>query len=709
MRRRRYWFTKNKGSRAVILEPLFRAIKLRDYPNMTSYCDRLKTLSDQLSDIGALVSNQRLVLHLCCSLTEAYNGVVPLIEHKDPLPPFAQARMANRAFDDESLPNDALHRGDRGGEEGKGGGGSGRSKGSWKRRQCRWPEFLESSRPQAHAAFLAPSSGYGPVNTPTDIDQAMHTLTLSPPDDQCYMDTGQHEYMTGNQDVSYEVGMKIEDVPIVNEFMDVFPSEIAVNKEVSLFVEGSESMLMMKEAKNEDETYDMYNEYAFSKGFGIRVGKGRKHQNSELYTMKRFLCSCEGVKDEKRKRTRSYARLDTLPLNKRHLIRSQRKVSKEALYFMSTLKASGVKVSDTLRVLRKEVGGSPMVGFTASDAYNALSRAKANKLEGHDCHQLIKYFAQRNSSEEGFYYDFELSEEDGLLSFFWRDGRMKRDYDYFGDLLVFDTTYRTNKYDMICAPFVGMNHHANNVMFGMGFVINEKTESFNWLFQTFLTSMGGNPPITIMTDQAPSIVAGIRNVFPDARHRLCTWHIGENSKKHIGQYRALDGFCDIFNYLLKYCETAAEFEYHWPRMLTHYKCVENPWLKNLYTIREMWCPAYSKNYWSGGVLSSQRCEITHKSVSHRLDKTQGLCDFYHVFLDVISEWRSKENGHDYRNWKGRPEVAAANCGILLHARKIYTIEAYVLFEEQFLKGMACSQEEKRENTATEKSYYVWRP
>ncbi|XP_056688553.1 protein FAR1-RELATED SEQUENCE 5-like [Spinacia oleracea] len=510
-----------------------------------------------------------------------------------------------------------------------------------------------------------------------------------------------------------------------------------LNKEVSVFVEGSESMLMMKEVKNEDEACDLYNEYAFSKGFGIRVGKGRKRQNSEFYTMKRFLCSCEGVKDEKRKRARSYARLDTrtgctafvqfsigkdgvwtvvnhnmihnhamVPLNKRHLIRSQRKVSKEALYFMSTLKASGVKVSDTLRVLRKEVGGSPMVGFTASDAYNALSRAKANKLEGHDCHQLIKYFAQRNSSEEGFYYDFELSEEEGLLSFFWRDGRMKRDYDYFGDLLVFDTTYRTNKYDMICAPFVGMNHHSNNVMFGIGFVINEKTESFNWLFQTFLTSMGGNPPITIMTDQAPSIAAGIRNVFPDARHRLCTWHIGENSKKHIGQYRALDSFSDIFNYLLKYCETAAEFEYHWPRMLTHYKCVENPWLKNLYTIREMWCPAYSKNYWSGGVLSSQRCETTNKSVFHRLDKTQGLCDFYHVFLDVISDWRSKENGHDYRNWKGRPEVAAANCGILLHARKIYTIEAYVLFEEQFLKGMACSQEEIRGNTAIEKSYYV---
>ncbi|XP_056691860.1 protein FAR1-RELATED SEQUENCE 5-like [Spinacia oleracea] len=237
----------------------------------------------------------------------------------------------------------------------------------------------------------------------------------------------------------------------------------------------------MKEAKNEDGAYDWYNEYAFSKSFGIRVGKAVK-----------------GLKMKKGKRTRSYARLDT------------RTGCTAFVQFSIDKDANGVKVSDTLRVLKKEVGGSPMVGFTASDDYNALSRAKANKVEGHDCHHSIKYCAQRNSSEEGFYYDFELGEEEGLLSFFWRDGRMKRDYNYFGYLLVFDTTYRTNKYDMICAPFVDMKHHSNNVVFGMSFVINEKMESFNWLFQTFFTSIGGNHPITIMIDQAPSIVLGFQ-------------------------------------------------------------------------------------------------------------------------------------------------------------------------------------------------------
>uniref|UniRef100_A0A7N0RD96 Protein FAR1-RELATED SEQUENCE n=1 Tax=Kalanchoe fedtschenkoi TaxID=63787 RepID=A0A7N0RD96_KALFE len=61
-----------------------------------------------------------------------------------------------------------------------------------------------------------------------------------------------------------------------------------------------------------------------------------------------------------------------------------------------------------------------------------------------------------------------------LYGSYWRDGIMKKDYDFFGDLLIHDTTYRTNKYDTICGPFVGMNHYTNNVMFGCGYIINKR-------------------------------------------------------------------------------------------------------------------------------------------------------------------------------------------------------------------------------------------
>ena len=55
---------------------------------------------------------------------------------------------------------------------------------------------------------------------------------------------------------------------------------------------------------------------------------------------------------------------------------------------------------------------------------------------------------------------------------------MKSDYLLFVDLIVFDTTYRANHYEMICAPFVCMNHYAKNVMVGCEFFMNEKIESF---------------------------------------------------------------------------------------------------------------------------------------------------------------------------------------------------------------------------------------
>lgn len=51
---------------------------------------------------------------------------------------------------------------------------------------------------------------------------------------------------------------------------------------------------------------------------------------------------------------------------------------------------------------------------------------------------------------------------------------MRSEYDLFGDHLVHDTTYHINKYKVICGPFVGLNNHCTNVMFGYRFLRNEK-------------------------------------------------------------------------------------------------------------------------------------------------------------------------------------------------------------------------------------------
>lgn len=62
-------------------------------------------------------------------------------------------------------------------------------------------------------------------------------------------------------------------------------------------------------------------------------------------------------------------------------------------------------------------------------------------------------------------------------------------------------------------------------MFGLAFMSDEIEISFQWLFKTFLESMGGKQPETIFTDQCQAMVNAIESVFSSLQHRLCQWHI----------------------------------------------------------------------------------------------------------------------------------------------------------------------------------------
>ncbi|XP_037494493.1 uncharacterized protein LOC119370426 [Jatropha curcas] len=70
-------FQNNKNSRVVYLENQFTHVHLDDFSNVYAYCQELKMLADQLSNVG---------------LNENYDGVATFIQQSDPLPPFYEAR-----------------------------------------------------------------------------------------------------------------------------------------------------------------------------------------------------------------------------------------------------------------------------------------------------------------------------------------------------------------------------------------------------------------------------------------------------------------------------------------------------------------------------------------------------------------------------------------------------------------------------------------
>jgi zinc finger SWIM domain-containing protein 3 len=87
---------------------------------------------------------------------------------------------------------------------------------------------------------------------------------------------------------------------------------------------------------------------------------------------------------------------------------------------------------------------------------------------------------------------------------------------------------------MIFTPFTGVANHLESVFFGGAFLLNERIESYEWLFRTFLNALGGKAPRLIITDEAANIRSAIKTCFPDTVHRFCMWHIMKKVGNKVG-------------------------------------------------------------------------------------------------------------------------------------------------------------------------------
>ncbi|XP_056698606.1 protein FAR1-RELATED SEQUENCE 5-like [Spinacia oleracea] len=182
---------------------------------------------------------------------------------------------------------------------------------------------------------------------------------------------------------------------------------------------------------------------------------------------------------------------------------------KEAIEAMSEC---GLRPMESYRYMSTETGGDDCVGHTMIDHLNYCYKLKMKQIDGKDSQTLVNKLYDIQSIDPEFFFRVRLNAEGKVECLFWRDSMMREDYKIYGDVLVFDATFRTNKYNLICAPFVGINNHWKNTMFACAFIGDETTESFVWVFETFLKAMGRKHPISIFTDQDAAIAAGMEQV-----------------------------------------------------------------------------------------------------------------------------------------------------------------------------------------------------
>ncbi|KAG8364983.1 hypothetical protein BUALT_Bualt18G0055300 [Buddleja alternifolia] len=279
----------------------------------------------------------------------------------------------------------------------------------------------------------------------------------------------------------------------------------------SSIIEEFESRLAVGQTvKSAGDAYLLYYKYANAKGFTVKKGDQRCFPHTKELQSKDFECSCEGVKDERRSINRK-------PVYQKPITRTgckaRLKVGREwggewkVTKFLMEHNHEMV-TSDQIHLLRSS--------RNISHAHKSTLEAMANKIEDGDASALLQYFIKKSNKETSFYWSVQMGDDNRMMNFFFRDYRCMIDYEYFGDVVSVDTTYRTNRYDLICAPFVGINHHKKNVMFGLAFMSDETKSSFEWLFSTFLESMNGKQPETVFIDQCQAMMNAVGTIFPFA-------------------------------------------------------------------------------------------------------------------------------------------------------------------------------------------------
>lgn len=368
------------------------------------------------------------------------------------------------------------------------------------------------------------------------------------------------------------------------------------------------------EFNSHDDAYACYEKYAKGVGFGTSKITSRRSKTFGYFIDVKFACTKYGVK----KSSKTANPQSTLKIDCKAFLHVKRRNDGKwyvhnfveehnhellpdlALFFschrgisdvdkrnIDALHSVGVPPSRIFAAITKQYGGRKNVNCIEKDIRNYIDKERRLASKFGDANLMLEHFIAMQQENPNFFYAIDMDEERHLKHVFWVDAKGREDYKSYSDVVSFDTTYITNQYKILFAPFVGVNNHFQSTIFGCALLSDETTSTFIWVMNTWLRAMGGEAPKSILTDQDKAIRAAIAKVFPNVRHRFCLWHIMRKNPEKIGQVtQKYENFMGAFKRCIYKTWTEEDFEINWLEMIKKFGLQEEEWLLSLYDDRK---------------------------------------------------------------------------------------------------------------------------
>ncbi|KAF5445047.1 hypothetical protein F2P56_034130 [Juglans regia] len=260
---------------------------------------------------------------------------------------------------------------------------------------------------------------------------------------------------------------------------------------------------------------------------------------------------------------------------------------------------AGIRMNKNFGALVVDAGGFENLEFQEKDCRNYIDKARHLRLGKGGGETLSNYFKRMRKMNDGFISVIDVDDELRLRNVFWADARSRAAYECFGDVITFDTTYLTNRYDMPFTPFVGA-------------------------------------PKAIITDQDRSMKSAIAMVFPETHHRYCLWHIMRKLPEKLRSHSQFNvGLKTDIQTALYDSHTCQEFDAKWGKLIQKYDLGDNTWLEGLYTERSFWVPIYLKDVFWADMSTTQRSESMNAFFDRYVHSGTTLKEFVDQFDNAL--------------------------------------------------------------------------
>lgn len=501
--------------------------------------------------------------------------------------------------------------------------------------------------------------------------------------------------------------------------------------------------------ESKEEAFSFYKEYAKSVGFATIIKASRRSRISGKFIDAKFVCTRYGSKLEsitnetaeptsnmdcatnipvKKKRgriNRSWSKTDCKACmhvkrrqDGRWIIRSFIKEHNheifpdQAYYFRrhrninlgngdaNDFNAIRARTRMMYVTMSRESSGCKKVEKLKGSLKDQFGNGRHLALEEGDAKLMLDHFMCMQDENPNFFYAIDLNEEQRLRNVFWIDAKGRLDYGNFCDAVFFDITYINNEYKLPFAPFIGVNHHFQFLLFGCALISDESKSTFVWLMRTWFRAMGGRAPRVILTDEHKFLKEAIAEVFPDSRHCFCLWHILSKIPEKLSYVmRQHENFMTKFNECIFRSWTGEQFETRWSKMVDTFDLRSDVWLESLYEDRQRWVPTYMSDTFLAGMSTKQRPESINTFFDRCIQRKTTLKEFLEQFKATLREKYEEEAKADFETWHKQPGLKSPS-PFGKQMASLYTQTIFKKFQVEVLGVVACHPKKETENGAT---------